>query len=78
MQTVTLTLVCCKVNFKAKRVHHDKKEGRHLINTCMTCRPEKVKEFIRVLEEALSSQYKCRSEMGIPQRYHLQWCFTNL
>ena len=40
----------------------------------MTRRPEKVKEFIRVLEEALPSQYRCNSEMGIPPRYHLQCC----
>ena len=44
----------------------------------MTRKPEKVKEFIRVLEEALPSPYKCSSEMGIPQRYHLQCCFTDL
>ena len=36
------SLVCCKVNFKAKRVHHAKKEGRHRINTCMTRKPDKV------------------------------------
>ena len=47
------SFVCCKVNFKAKRVHHAKKEGRHRINTCMTRKSEKVKEFIRVLDEAL-------------------------
>ena len=47
-------------------------------NTCVTSKPEKVKEFIRVLEEALPSQYKCSSEMGIPQRYHLQCCFSDL
>ena len=41
------------MNFKAKRVHHAKKEGRHRINTCMTHKPEKWKEFIRVVEEAL-------------------------
>ena len=75
------SIVCCKVNFKAKRVHHAKKEGRHRINTCITRRPEKVKEFIRVLQEACPaqpSQYKCSSEMGIPHRYHLQCCFTDL
>ena len=44
------SLICCKVNFKAKRVHHAKKEGRHRINTCMTRKPEKVKDFIRVVE----------------------------
>ena len=54
------------MNFKAKRVHHAKKEGRHGISTCMTHKPEKVKEFIRVLEETLPSQYKCSSEMEIP------------
>ena len=68
----------CRVNFKAKRVHHAKKEDRHHINTGMTHKPEKVKEFIRMLEEALPSQYKCSSEIGIPQRYHLQCCFTDL
>ena len=47
-------------------------------HVCMTHKPEKVKEFIRVLEEALPSQYKCSSEMGIPQRFHLQCCFTDL
>ena len=72
------SLVCRKVNFKAKRVHHAKKEGRHRINTYMTRKPEKVKEFIRVVEEALPSQYKCSSEMEIPQRYYLQCCFTDL
>ena len=41
------------MNFKAKRVHHAKKEGRHRINTCMNRKPEKVKEFIKVLEEVL-------------------------
>ena len=41
------SLVCCKVNFKTKRVHHAKKEGRRRINTCMTRKPEKVKEVIR-------------------------------
>ena len=44
----------------------------------MTRKPEKVKEFIRVLEEALPSHYKCSSEMGIPRRYHLQCYFTDL
>ena len=44
----------------------------------MTRKPDNVKEFIRVLEEALPSQYKCSSEMGIPQRYHLQCCFADL
>ena len=44
----------------------------------MKRKPKKVKELIRVLEEALPSQYKCSSEMGIPQRYHLQCCFTDL
>ena len=43
------------MNFKVKRVHHAKKEGRHRINTYMTRKPEKVKEFIRVFEEALPS-----------------------
>ena len=42
--------LCCKMNFKAKRVHHAKKEGRHRINTCMTRKPEKVKEFINSSE----------------------------
>ena len=46
------SLVFCKVNFKAKRVHHAKKAGRHRINTYMTRKPEKVKEFIKVVEEA--------------------------
>ena len=55
-----------------------KKEGRQSIVTCMTHKLEKVKEFIRVLEEALTSQYKCSSEMGIPQKYHLQCCFADL
>ena len=41
------------MNFKAKRVHHAKKEGRHRINTCITFRPQKVEVFIRVLETAL-------------------------
>ena len=50
------TLVCCKVNFKAKRVHHTKKEGRHCINTCMARRSENVKEFIRLLEEAFGKK----------------------
>ena len=26
----------------------------------------------------MPNQYKCSSEMGIPQRYHLQCCFTDL
>ena len=34
------SLVCCKVNFKVRKVHHAKREGRHCINTCMTRRPE--------------------------------------
>ena len=72
-----LSLVYCKVNFKAKRVHHAKQEGRHRINTCMTRKPEKVKEFIKVVEEALPSQYKYCSEIEIPQRYHLQCCFAD-
>ena len=58
-------LVCCKVNFKAKRVHHAKKKGRHRINTCMTCKPEKVKEFIRVVEEALP----CPANTSAAQRW---------
>ena len=51
--TLTTPLSAAKVNFKAKWVHHAKKEGRHRINICIPHRPEKVKEFIRVLEEAL-------------------------
>ena len=54
-----------KVNFKAKRVHHAKKEGRHRINTCMARKPEKVKEFIRVLEEALP----CPANTSAAQRW---------
>ena len=60
------SLVCCKVNFKAKRMHHAKKEGRHRINTCMTCKPEKVKEFIRVVEEALP----CPANTSAAQRWN--------
>ena len=60
------SLVCCKVNLKAKRVHHAKKEGGHRISTSLTHKAEKVKEFIRVHEQPLPSQYKCSSEMGIP------------
>ena len=59
------SFVCCKVNFKAKRVHHAKKEGRHRINTCMTRKPEKMKEFIRVLEEALP----CPANTSAAQRW---------
>ena len=51
----------------------------------MTRKPEKVKVFMRVLEHrpvcdcfALPSQYKCSSEMVIPQRFHLQCCFADL
>ena len=50
-----------KVNFKAKRVYHTKKEGRHHINTCMTSRPKNVKEFIRVLEKALACPTNTRA-----------------
>ena len=35
------------------------------INTCMTCKPEKVKEFIRVLEEALP----CPANTSAAQRW---------
>ena len=59
------SLVCCKVNFKAQRVHHAKKEGRHRINTCMTRKPEKVKEFISVVEEALP----CPANTSAAQRW---------
>ena len=46
MQTDTdHSLVCCKVNFEARRVH--KKDGRH--STSMTHRPENGEEFFRVL-----------------------------
>ena len=58
------SLVCCMMIFKAKRVHHAKKEGRHRINTCMTRKPEKVKEF-RVLEEALP----CPANTSAAQRW---------
>ena len=44
----------------------------------MTHRSENVEEFVRVFEKAQPSQYKHSSEMGIPQRYHLQCCFTDL
>ena len=37
-----------------------------------------MEEFIRVLEKTQPSQYKCSSEIGIPQRYHLQCCFADL
>ena len=59
------SLVCCKVNFKAKRVDHAKIEGRHRINTCMTRKPEKVKEFIKVVEEALP----CPANTSAAQRW---------
>ena len=59
------SFVCCKVNFKAKRMHHAKKEGRHRINTCMTRKPEKVKEFIKVVEEALL----CPANTSAAQRW---------
>ena len=63
------SLVCCKVNFKAKRVHHAKKEGRHRINTCMTRKLEKVKKFIRVVDEALP----CPANTSAAQRWeHLR------
>ena len=53
------------MNFKAKRVHHAKKEGRHRINTCTTPKPEKVKEFIRVLQEVLP----CPANTSAAQRW---------
>ena len=59
------SLVCCNVNIKAKRVHYAKQEGIHRINTCMTRKPEKVKEFIRVLEEALP----CPNNTSAAQRW---------
>ena len=46
-------------------VHHAEIEGRHRINTCMNRKPEKVKEFIRVLEEALS----CPANTSAAQRW---------
>ena len=46
-------------------MHHAKKEGRHRINTCMTRKPEKVKEFITVLEEALP----CPANTNAAQRW---------
>ena len=60
------SLVCCKVNFKVKRVHHARKEDRCRINTCLTRKPEKVKEFIRVLEEALP----CPANTSAAQRWN--------
>ena len=53
------------MNFKAKRVHRAKKEGRHRINTCMTRKQEKVKEFTIVLEEALP----CPANTSAAQRW---------
>ena len=44
---------------------HAKKEGRHRVNTCMTRKPEKVKKFIRVLEEALP----CPANINAAQRW---------
>ena len=49
------SLVCCKVNFNARRVNHAKQEDRHRINTCMIHRPENVEDFIRVLEPSHTS-----------------------
>ena len=43
------SLVCCMMIFKAKRVHHAKKEGKNRINTCVTRRPEKVMDFLMCL-----------------------------
>ena len=67
-------LVCCKVNFKANRVHHAKNKARHRINTCMMRKSEKVKVFIRVDEEALPIQVQLRdgntSEMPSTMLFH--------
>ena len=64
-------------------MYHAQKEGRLRINTYMTRRPENVKEFIRVLEEALA----CPANTSAAERWEylrdplmliLQCCFTDL
>ncbi|XP_076035992.1 uncharacterized protein LOC143021955 [Oratosquilla oratoria] len=52
------SLVCCKIRLQLKKLHKSKQKGKPRINTTGMHLPEKVEEFAKTLQKALSVEHQ--------------------
>ena len=52
------SLVCCKIRLQPKMFHSSKQKGKPRINTTSMQLPEKVEEFAKFLQDALSEEHQ--------------------
>ncbi|XP_076052811.1 uncharacterized protein LOC143032227 [Oratosquilla oratoria] len=52
------SLVCCKIRFQPKKLHKSKQKGKPRMNTMGMHLPEKVEEFAKSLQKALSVEHQ--------------------
>lgn len=55
------SLVCCKIKLLPKKLHRFKQEGKPRIDTTRMQHPERLEEFAKSLEDALSVGYPCNT-----------------
>lgn len=55
------SLVCCKIRLQPKKFHRTRQAGKPHINTTMMQYPEKVEDFAKSFEDALSADHSLNS-----------------